>query len=132
MGYEPIAVRLARYNSTAGNATGSSSAQSSTTVVNTFQPFAQCRNSAQPLEAVIPYPILDFNSQRIYAAFINNSPSDITLVLGNILVARIGAGIILKAYGGSYEITQINLYLGAVSAIAPDVAYLSYVECIKE
>ncbi len=132
MAYEPISIRLGRYNSVSSDVAGSGqAANTQTTVFNAFQPFAQCRNFGQPLEPLIPFPILDFNEHRLYAAFVNNSSSDITLVLGSILVARIGAGIILRAYGGSYEITQINLYLGAVSAIAPDVAYLSYVECIQ-
>ncbi len=135
MAYEPISIRLGRYNSVSSDVASpapvASNQSSSTTVVNTFQPFAQCQNSGQPLEALIPFPILDFNDQRLYAAFVNNSASDITLVLGSIVVARVGAGIILKAYGGSYEITQTNLYLGAVSAIAPNIAYLSYVECIQ-
>ncbi len=135
MAYEPISIRLGRYNSVSSDVAGSNPTQQSTTTVVSggpaFQPFAQCQNFGHPLEPFEPLPVLDFNDQRLYAAFVNNSGTDITLVLGSILVARIGAGILLRAYGGSYEITQVNLYLGAVSAIAPDIAYLSYVECIQ-
>lgn len=136
MAYEPISIRLGRYNSVSSDVAGSTqTAQSSTTTVVSggpaFRPFAQCQNFGHPLKPFEPLPVLDFNDQRLYAAFVNNSATDITLVLGSILVSQIGAGILLRAYGGSYEITQINLYLGAVSAIAPDIAYLSYVECIQ-
>ncbi|HEY9672237.1 MAG TPA: hypothetical protein V6D11_12385 [Waterburya sp.] len=135
MAYEPISIRLGRYSNVSSDVGAGQTQQSTTTVVNNsnpaFQPFAQCQNFGHPLEPFEPLPVLDFNDQRLYAAFVNNSGVDITLVLGSILVARIGAGILLRAYGGSYEITQVNLYLGAVSAIAPDIAYLSYVECIQ-
>ena len=56
------------------------------------------------------------NANRKYACFVNNSAADVTLTGTATPVA--GTGIVLKANGGSYEITQANLYRGVVYAIS--------------
>ena len=59
--------------------------------------------------------LLAANANRVSAVFVNNSDVDISLSLGGTPV--VGAGIILKAGGGCYEINRTNLYVGAVKAI---------------
>ncbi|WP_089131559.1 hypothetical protein [Tolypothrix sp. NIES-4075] len=63
-----------------------------------------------------------------YAAFINNGTADITLVLEDKSKAVIDEGIVIKGYGGSYEITSSNLYTGKISAISASTTQLSFVE----
>lgn len=60
--------------------------------------------------------IVKANPKRVYAAFINTSDADITLIFGEIKDGGINQGIVLRP-GGSYEITQINLYVGKVCGI---------------
>jgi hypothetical protein len=64
----------------------------------------------------------------MYAAFINNGQTDITLVLDDKSKALIDEGIVIKGYGGSYEISLLNLYTGKVSAISASITQLSFVE----
>ena len=52
---------------------------------------------------------------RVYAAFVNDSDTTIYLALED--AAVLNAGIRLNAAGGSYEITQLNPWTGAVNAI---------------
>jgi hypothetical protein len=92
--------------------------------------FTDCSNNEISLGANTAVLLLEATERR-YAAFINNSAVDITLVLGAKDKARINKGIILKPFGGSFEINQNNLYQGAISAIAPQKCNLSYVECIE-
>jgi hypothetical protein len=93
--------------------------------------FLNCKNQQIQLIMNSSALILPKNSNRIYAAFINNSDVDITLALG-ISTDLLGQGIILKAFGGSYEINALNLYLGAISAICEKTVFLSFVECTRE
>ncbi len=90
--------------------------------------FSKCRNSKVNLTANTPTGILNSNSKRVYAAFINNGEVDITLVLDDKSKAVIDEGIIIKGNGGSYEITLLNLYTGKVSAISASITQLSFVE----
>lgn len=90
--------------------------------------FSKCVNNKIDLVANTPIAVLGNNSKRMYAAFINNSSTDITLVLGDKLKAVVGEGIIIKGYGGSYEITLINLYTGKISAISASATQLSFTE----
>lgn len=106
-----------------GNPSGSQS------TVSVFRPFSECQNNSIALAAKAAETVLKAN-KRAYAAFINNSNVDITLVLGAKDKAAIGKGIIIKSFGGSYEINQINLYVGDVSAIAESACSLSFVECV--
>ncbi len=106
---------------------GSSSGSQNTTSV--FRSFSECQNNSIALAPNAAETVLKA-SKRAYAAFINNSTVDITLVLGAKDKAAIGRGIIIKGFGGSYEINQINLYVGAVSAIAESGCSLSFVECL--
>lgn len=99
------------------------------TSTNSIIRFDQCINQEIVLGADAALNILSANLKRIYAAFINNSDADITLVLSDSSKAVINKGIILKARGGSYEITQLNLYVGKISAISDVDAKLSFVEC---
>lgn len=90
--------------------------------------FSKCTNSKVNLIANTAIGILSNNSKRMYAAFINNGTSDITLVFEDKSKAVINEGIVLKGYGGSYEITSLNLYTGKVSAISESITQLSFVE----
>jgi hypothetical protein len=90
--------------------------------------FSKCRNSKVNLTANTPVGILNSNSKRVYAAFINNGEVDITLVLDDKSKAVIDEGIIIKGGGGSFEITLLNLYTGKVSAISANTTQLSFVE----
>lgn len=90
--------------------------------------FSKCTNSKVNLTANVPVGILSSNSKRLYAAFINNGQADITLVLDDKSKAVIDEGIIIRGYGGSYEITALNLYTGKVSAISASITQLSFVE----
>jgi len=59
--------------------------------------------------------ILAANSDRKYAAIVNDSDKDIYLGIG--AAAVLHKGIPLNAGGGSYEITWANLYTGALYGI---------------
>ncbi|MEH2088038.1 hypothetical protein [Nostoc sp.] len=93
--------------------------------------FSSCTNADKSLTGNISDIVLNANSARAYAAFINNSSIDITLILGDKTNAAIGKGIILKPRGGSYEINSNNLYIGKISAIATNNCKISFVECIE-
>ncbi|MEH2261036.1 hypothetical protein [Nostoc sp.] len=93
--------------------------------------FSNCINSDKSLTSNMSDVVLNANSVRTYAAFINNSSIDITLVLGDKANTTVGKGIVLKPRGGSYEINSNNLYIGKVSAIATNNCKLSFVECIE-
>jgi hypothetical protein len=90
--------------------------------------FSKCTNSKINLTANTPIGVLSSNSKRMYAAFINNGQTDITLVLDDKSKALIDEGIVIKGYGGSYEISLLNLYTGKVSAISQSITQLSFVE----
>lgn len=90
--------------------------------------FSKCTNSKVNLTANVPVGILSSNSKRMYAAFINNGKADITLVLDDKSKAVIDEGIVIRGYGGSYEITRLNLYTGKISAISAAITHLSFVE----
>ncbi|MEH2287172.1 hypothetical protein [Nostoc sp.] len=92
--------------------------------------FDNCNHGDKDLAANVGDTVLDANSNRQYAAFINNSSSDITLILGDKSKGAIGKGIVLRPRG-SYEINQSNLYIGKVSAISVDKSKLTFTECIK-
>lgn len=72
--------------------------------------------------------IIKPNPKRAYAAFINISSENITLIFGEIKDGGINKGIVLRP-GGSYEITQINLYVGKVCAISNAESTISFTEC---
>ena len=93
--------------------------------------FSNCTNAEKLLTGGVADILLNANNTRSYAAFVNNSSVDITLILGDRTNAAIGKGIILKPRGGSYEINSNNLYIGKVSAIATNNCKLSFVECIE-
>jgi len=59
--------------------------------------------------------ILALNADRLYALIVNESDEDMWLGIGVAAVAHIG--IWLKAGGGFYEITWINLYTGVINGI---------------
>lgn len=90
--------------------------------------FSKSLNSKVSLLANEAVAVLPQNSKRMYAVFINNSTVDITLVFDDKLKAVIDKGIVIKGYGGSYEITSSNLYTGKISAISESVTQLSFVE----
>jgi hypothetical protein len=91
--------------------------------------FDACINRTLDLIPQSASSVLAANPKRTYAAFINNSEvGDITIVLGDAGTANLGAGIVLKPRGGSFEINQVNLYKGRVSAISSTRTTLAYVE----
>jgi len=59
--------------------------------------------------------ILALNADRLYAAIVNHSDTDIWISLG--AAAILDQGIPLNAHGGSYEINWTNLYTGAIYGI---------------
>ncbi|MEH2425866.1 MAG: hypothetical protein V7K48_34695 [Nostoc sp.] len=96
---------------------------------NTFvNKFEHCINSYKSLVKNIATEIIPANKTRAYACFVNNSFTEITLILGNPNEGTINKGIVINP-AGSYEITNLNLYLGKVSAISASDCQLSYVEC---
>jgi hypothetical protein len=106
-----------------GNSTGSK------TTGAFFRAYTECQNNSISLGENVAVTVLA-PAERAYGAFVNNSTVDITLVLAPKNKAALNKGIIIKGFGGSYEINQINLYQGAVSAIAEKACVLSFVECI--
>lgn len=79
------------------------------------------------------------NANRKYAIFVNNTASDVTLVLGGTPTGTptvggpatgvtAGSGIILIGKGAFYEITPTNTYTGVVSLIASSAGSLGVVE----
>jgi len=63
--------------------------------------------------------ILAANPDRLYAAIVNDSDTNIYLGIGAAAVAH--QGIRINAEGGSYEINSTNLYKGAIYGIHTDV-----------
>lgn len=90
--------------------------------------FSKCFNKETLLVANTPVVIAKGNFKRLYGVFVNNSNKPITLILGEIDKGDIDKGIPLNP-GGSFEITSINLYKGAVSAVCSGTAKISWVEC---
>ena len=65
---------------------------------------------------IVTTVVLAANPRRVDAVFVNDSNKPIYLARGN--AAVLNQGIRLNAVGGSYEINQNNLFLGAINAIA--------------
>lgn len=59
--------------------------------------------------------IIDENPRRKYCLVQNVSDTDVTISLGIPVAA--GAGILLIANGGAYEITSLNLFTGRIYGI---------------
>ncbi len=93
--------------------------------------FSNCSNNEISLTVARLAVLVLAAGNRRYAAFVNNSDQDITLCFAVRENARINHGIILKPFGGSYEINQNNLYQGPVSAISAGKCSLSIVECLE-
>ncbi|ALF52983.1 hypothetical protein ACX27_09170 [Nostoc piscinale CENA21] len=93
--------------------------------------FNNCTHGEKTFTKNVGDEVLNENSNRQYAVFVNNSLYDITLILGDKSKGTVGKGIILKPRGGSYEINQTNLYVGKVSAISANNCKLSFVECVE-
>lgn len=91
--------------------------------------FNKCTNNIAELESEDAKTIVPTNIKRMYAVFVNNSSATITLILGEPNSGAVDKGITLNPYGGSFEINQLNLYRGKVSAISAINAKLSWVEC---
>lgn len=91
--------------------------------------FATCTSKKMTLTAANSVEVLAPKETRMYAAIINNSGTNVTLIFGNPSNNSVGVGIILMGRGSSYEIGQNNLYRGRVSAVAANTAELSITEC---
>lgn len=96
-----------------------------------FKSFANCTNSTITLAPKVPLVVLKANPERLYAAFINSLPFEVWLSLATPGKTKLGQGIPLSPLGGSFEITQINLYRGVVSVISASACTLSFVECVE-
>lgn len=93
--------------------------------------FSDCVHGDKDLTGNVADTVLNANGNRQYAAFINNSLYDITLILGDKTKGGVNRGIVLKPRGGSYEINQNNLYVGKISAISANNCKLIFVECTE-
>jgi len=71
--------------------------------------------------------VLAANASRVAATFVNDSNETIYLRLG--ATAVMNEGVRLNAGGGCYEINQLNLYTGTVTAICSSG---SKVLCVTE
>lgn len=91
--------------------------------------FYKCINNVTELKSEEAKSIISANLKRLYAVFINNTSTTITLILGEPNSGSVERGIILNPYGGSYEINLSNLYRGKISAVCEIDAKLSWVEC---
>lgn len=76
--------------------------------------------TAPALTANTALQLLAANPNRKFAAIVNNSPVDVTIVLGGTAGAVVGTGIVLKSGGGSLSISPVAdiWWQGAISAIA--------------
>lgn len=70
--------------------------------------------------------ILTANSGRQYAAIVNDSANTIYLGFGETAVS--GEGVRLNANGGTYEINNSNLYIGAVNGISSATSSVTVLE----
>lgn len=70
--------------------------------------------------------ILPVNPQRQYALIVNNSDTEMRISLGG--TPTTSKGIPLRASGGFYEITSVNLYRGRIAAICSASKTLDLVE----
>lgn len=61
--------------------------------------------------------VLATSTGRTYAVIVNDSANVVYLSLGH--NATTTSGIRLNASGGSYEINNNNLFIGAINAVAP-------------
>jgi hypothetical protein len=100
-------------------------------IVSGVQSFTKCINREIEINANTPSTFLKTNLNRAYAAIVNNSSSQVTLVLGDSSQSKVNQGIVLTSGGGSFEITQINLYCGSLTAISEADCRISFVECVK-
>ncbi|XHR85290.1 MAG: hypothetical protein ACFKPT_13865 [Gloeotrichia echinulata GP01] len=91
--------------------------------------YNSCINAEKLLGANVAAEIVQANSGRAYFAAINNSNSEITLILGETSAGGVDKGIVLNPNGGSYEINSCNLYVGKICAISATNSKLSFVEC---
>ena len=91
--------------------------------------FASCTNNQYQLKANLAYNFLSSNKARSYALIMNNSGSEITLILGDTKNAALNQGIVLFP-GGNYEIDQSNLYTGPLTGLAASDCKISFVECV--
>lgn len=95
------------------------------------QSFTKCINREVTVTANVANNFLKLNLNRVYAAIVNNSAIQVTLVLGDSSQAKVNSGIILTPGGGSFEITQINSYCGPMTVISEADCQISFVECVK-
>jgi hypothetical protein len=91
--------------------------------------YKNCTPTQIQLKAGIANACLKNNDNRAYLVVQNNNSIAITLILGGTNNASVGQGLVLNPKGGSYEINSNNLYIGAISAIAPMDCKLNLVEC---
>jgi hypothetical protein len=89
--------------------------------------YSQPTHTPITLSAGVSTLALAGNTQRAYALFENNDPSnDVYLSFGP--AAVVNSGVLLKANGGSYEMADGNLWRGPVNAISAAGALLLVTE----
>lgn len=91
--------------------------------------FDKCKSKKITLSPNVIADIFPANSNRVYAILANTSAPNVSLLFVDPSNALSKDGIPLIGKGSSYEIGQMNLYLGKVSAISSNTAELSVVEC---
>ena len=92
----------------------------------TFEKATSAANTTVALTANTLALVAAANTNRKFLHVTNNSAIDATISLGATAVA--GSGNIVKGGGGSFSITQMDMYTGAVSAIAASAISLSVCE----
>jgi len=73
-------------------------------------------NTAVSVKSSTSTTVLPLDTGRRYAVIVNDSANTIWLKLGSAATAN--SGIRLNANGGAYEINEMNLYKGIITAIA--------------
>ncbi|AFZ31640.1 hypothetical protein Glo7428_3153 [Gloeocapsa sp. PCC 7428] len=91
-------------------------------------PFDRASNRRVVLNSNTSTQVMPTNLNRAYMVITNTTNEPVTLLLGE-GNAELNRGIILTARGSSFEITQNNLFVGRIAAIAASAAEISVVEC---
>lgn len=91
--------------------------------------FDKCKSKKITLLPNVITDVFLANSNRTYAILANTSAPNVTVIFVDPNNTLSKEGIPLTGKGSSYEIGQMNLYLGKVSAISYNTAELSVVEC---
>ena len=96
-----------------------------------YNRFEDATNSSVDVGTTTATTVLLAKGGRMYAKIMNDdSSNDVYCFLGNSAVKN--KGILLKAAGGSYEITPDNLYVGLISCISTSAGASSTILTIEK